>query len=80
MEEAAWSCSWKMVNLDKYPRSQLSLEETQTEPVPLCKWKASEQSQPCSGPPPIPQRGLVPSLPSFFHQEDTQQALLRWHG
>lgn len=60
MEEAAWSWPWRMVNLDKYPRSQLSLEETQTETVPLCKWKVSEQSQPCWLTCPLPALLLPP--------------------
>lgn len=42
MEEGAWSWPWRIVDLGNHLRSQISLEETQAEPVTLCKCQVSE--------------------------------------
>lgn len=42
MEKGVWSWPWRTVDLGNHLRSQINLEETQAEPVTLCKCKVSE--------------------------------------
>lgn len=51
MEEGVWRWPWRIVDLGNHLRSQISLEETQAEPVTLCKCQVSEQEWTSPGPP-----------------------------